>query len=72
MNAKTKSAGDCYIVTGSIGPHFAPRLFKRKTDATKYAREILRHGKEHGVLPQFNPVIEPRWAADMHRMGKPE
>lgn len=72
MTDKRQPDGDCYIVTGSIGPHFAPRLFKRKTAATKYAREILMYGTTHDVWPQFNPVIESRWAADMSRMGKPE
>lgn len=57
--------GDCFIVTGSIGPHFEPLLFRRKADAAAYAKHIDRCGRF--VHPRFTPVIETRWASDMYR-----
>lgn len=61
-------AGDCVLVTGSIGPQFAPRLFAKKASAVTYAREILAHGKAHKVLPAFAPCLELRHSSDMRNM----
>jgi hypothetical protein len=60
--------GDCYIVTGSIGPHFEPQLFRTKKSAKRYVAEINTYGKAHDIWPAFKPVIEPRWESDMIRM----
>lgn len=60
--------GDCYIVTGSIGPQFEPKLFRKKNAANAYAREVVAYGKLHNICPPFKPVIENRWRSDMFRM----
>ncbi|HCE9941418.1 hypothetical protein ACV35Z_29595 [Pseudomonas aeruginosa] len=65
--AESEWIGDCFIVTGSIGPHFEPLLFRRKADAAAYARHIDRCGRL--VHPRFAPVIETRWASDMFRFA---
>lgn len=54
--------GDCYLVTGSIGPQFSPRLFAKKSDAILYGKQILRAGRD--LWPAFNPVIEYRYQSD--------
>ena len=61
-----EATGDSYIVTGSIGPEFEPKLFKSHKGAMAYAVEICRAGRQ--VFPPYIPVIETRWASDMHRM----
>lgn len=63
-----KQHGDCYIVTGSIGPKYTPRLYAKRADAQQYCREILQDGKAEGVWPPYRPVIEPRDRQDMLRM----
>lgn len=49
-----------YIVTGSIGPHFAPATFRTKERARRYAKLIVQYGKKHHIWPQFQPWIEGR------------
>lgn len=53
--------GDCYIVTGSIGPDFGPRLFREYRNAVKYAKEIA----DTPQFPPFTAVIEDRNERDM-------
>lgn len=65
----TEGTGDCFLVTGSIGPHFEPKLFKNKVRAENYAEEIVKWGRDNKVLPIFKPCIECRWRDDMMRMG---
>lgn len=57
--------GDCFIVTGSIGPSFQPRIFRSKKKARAFAREILAHGKAHNTWPPYKVVIEDRFESDM-------
>lgn len=57
-------SGDCYIVTGGIGPHYQPRLFRKLKDARRYAEMIDRHD----MIPEFTPVIERRFAYDVPSM----
>jgi hypothetical protein len=58
-----------YLVTGSIGPQFEPRLFTTKRVSEKYVAMINQYGREHDVWPKFEPCIEKRWPSDMQRMN---
>lgn len=53
--------GDTFLVTGSIGPDFQPRLFWSKKAAMTYAKHI---NKTPNTTP-FQPVIERRHRSDM-------
>lgn len=61
---------DSYIVTGSIGPQYQPVLFKKLSDARKYAKEIIKYGKANNVWPMFNVTIE--WRCDGEKMQQIE
>jgi hypothetical protein len=64
INDRTKlpnADGDRFIVTGSIGPQFAPRTFGTHGEAMQYAREIEKYGRKNEIHPPFKPVIEHRW-----------
>ena len=72
LNNGADYGADCYIVTGSIGPQFEPVLFKKLSNARKYARKIIEHGKREKIAPQFNVVIEWRTGYENMRNIKKE
>jgi hypothetical protein len=47
---------DYFLVTGSIGPDFQPKIFSSRVKAMHYARAIDRYE----TFPAFKPVIECR------------
>lgn len=63
INDRCHHAGDCYIVTGSIGPQFPVKLFRTHKSAMRYARTIDKASAD--IFPPFRPVVEARTYRDM-------
>lgn len=60
---RTDGTGDdypSYIVTGSIGPHFQPKVYESYTKAWQAARKICLYAVKEKIFPRFKPVIEGR------------